>query len=270
VGLLEGTVALVTGAGRGQGRSHAVRLAEEGADVAAIDVCADLGPSIPYSLATRDDLQATADAVGATGRRCVTFQVDVRNFDGLQGAVEEAVGVLGRLDTVVANAGVISSGRAWELTQQAWDTVIGVNLTGVWNTARAAIPALLRTGRGGSIVIINSAAGIRGHVQYAHYVASKHGAVGLMKALSNELAPHKIRVNSVHPTGVADTGLSLSQPIEDLLAHEPLFALGAMNTLVPAVEPRDVSNAVVWLASDQARYVTGLQLTVDAGTTTKP
>jgi SDR family mycofactocin-dependent oxidoreductase len=270
MGLLDGTVALVTGAGRGQGRSHAVRLAEEGADIAAVDICANLGAAIPYPLATAADLGQTAEAVRAAGRRCVTCQADVRDFDAMQGAVKQAVAALGRLDTVVANAGVISSGKAWELSQEAWDTVLGVNLTGVWNTACAAIPELIGAGRGGSIVIISSAAGIRGHVPYAHYVASKHGAVGLMKALSNELAVHRIRVNSVHPTGVTGTGLCLSQPVEELVASEPLFALGMMNTLADAVEPRDVSNAVAWLASEQARYVTGLQLTVDAGATTKP
>jgi SDR family mycofactocin-dependent oxidoreductase len=267
---LDGQVALVTGAGRGQGRSHAVRLAEEGADVIAIDVCGALSDAIPYPMATAEDLDETAALVTATGRRCPTFRADVRYVDQLRTAVDDGVATLGRLDVVVANAGVISSGNSWELTEEAWDVVIDVNLKGGWNTARTTIPHLLSAGRGGSIVFISSAAGLRGHVPYAHYVASKHGLVGLTRALSNELARHHIRVNSVHPTGVTGTGLNLSEPLEHLLDAHPLFGLGAMNTLVEAVEPRDVSNAVVWLASDEARYVTGLQLTVDAGTTTKP
>ncbi|MDQ1555934.1 MAG: hypothetical protein QOI02_936 [Actinomycetota bacterium] len=267
---LDGRVALVTGAGRAQGRSHAVRLAEEGADVIAVDICGALSDAIPYAMATVEDLDETSRLVSETGRRCLTFRADVRYVDQLGTAVDEGVAAFGRLDVVVANAGVISSGNAWELSEDAWDVVIDVNLKGGWNTARASIPHLLSGGRGGSIVFISSAAGLRGHVPYAHYVASKHGLVGLTRALSNELARHQIRVNSVHPTGVTGTGLNLSEPLEDLLGNHPLFGLGAMNTLIEAVEPRDVSNAVVWLASDEARYVTGLQLTVDAGATTKP
>src|SRR5215207_533657 len=220
--------------------------------------------------ATAEELEETAAMVRATGRRCLVAHADVRDIDALRTAVADAVREFGRLDTVVANAGVISSGRAWELTEEAWDTVVGVNLTGVWNTTRAAIPAMLEQGDGGSLVLISSAGGIRGHVAYAHYVASKHGVVGLMKALANELAEHGIRVNTVHPTGVTDTGLALSSSLEELAASHPLFAMGAANTLAPAVEPRDVSNAVLFLASDEARYVTGLQMTVDAGSTNKP
>jgi len=270
MGRVEGQVAWVTGAGRGQGRSHAVRLAEEGADVLVTDVCADISPALSYPLATAEELEETAAMVRATGRRCLVAHADVRDIAALRTAVADAVREFGRLDTVVANAGVISSGRAWELTEEAWDTVVGVNLTGVWNTTRAAIPAMLEQGDGGSLVLISSAGGIRGHVPYAHYVASKHGVVGLMKALSNELAEHRIRVNTVHPTGVTDTGLALSSSLEELAASHPLFAMGMANTLAPAVEPRDVSNAVLFLASDEARYVTGLQLTVDAGSTNKP
>ena len=270
MGRIEGQVAWVTGAGRGQGRSHAVRLAEEGADVLVTDVCRDISDALSYPLASVDDLEETASLVRATGRRCLVRQADVRDIGALRVAVADAVAEFGRIDTVVANAGVISSGRAWELSEEAWDVVVGVNLTGVWNTARAAIPAMLDQGDGGSIVIISSAGGIRGHVPYAHYVASKHGVVGLMKALSNELATSGIRVNTVHPTGVSGTGLSLSSSVEELVASTPLFELGTMNTMAPAVEPRDVSNAVLFLASDEARYVTGLQMTVDAGGTTKP
>lgn len=270
MGRVEGKVALVTGAARGQGRSHAVRLAEEGADVVVTDVCRDISDALPYPLASKEQLEETAERVRATGRRCVAVQADVRSVAEVQVAVDEARSEFGHLDIVVANAGVMSSGRAWELSEEAWDVVMDVNLKGAWNTVRAAIPSMIADGAGGSIVITSSAAGIRGHVPYAHYVASKHGVVGLMKALSNELAQHKIRVNTVHPTGVSDTGITVGVPVEELAAREPLFALAAMNPLAPFVEPRDVSNAVLFLASDEARYVTGLQFTVDAGSTNKP
>jgi SDR family mycofactocin-dependent oxidoreductase len=270
MGRVEGKVALITGAARGQGRSHAVRLAEEGADVVITDVCHDISDELRYALATKEQLEETAELVRAAGRRCVAVQADVRSVAEVRAAVDAATTEFGRLDVVVANAGIMTMGSAWELSEEAWDVVVDVNLKGAWNTARAAIPGMIEAGAGGSIVITSSAAGIRGHVPYAHYVASKHGVVGLMKALSNELAPHRIRVNTVHPTGVSDTGITVGEPIEQLAAREPLFALAAMNPLAPFVEPRDVSNAVLFLASDEARYVTGLQFTVDAGSTNKP
>ncbi|MGW2523568.1 mycofactocin-coupled SDR family oxidoreductase [Streptomyces sp. NPDC001617] len=270
MGRVEGKVALITGAARGQGRSHAVRLAEEGADVVVTDVCHDISDELPYSLATKEQLEETAESVRKTGRRCVAVQADVRSIAEMRAAVDAAREEFGRLDIVVANAGVMSSGSAWELSEEVWDVVVDVNLKGAWNTARAAIPWMIEAGEGGSIVITSSAAGIRGHVPYAHYVAAKHGVVGLMKALSNELARHRVRVNTVHPTGVSDTGITVGVPVEELAAREPLFALAAMNPLAPYVEPRDVSNAVLFLASDEARYVTGLQFTVDAGSTNKP
>ncbi|MFJ3775868.1 mycofactocin-coupled SDR family oxidoreductase [Streptomyces sp. NPDC090075] len=270
MGRMEGKVALITGGARGQGRSHAVRLAEEGADVVVTDVCHDISAELPYALATRDELEETVKLVRETGRRCLAVQADVRSIAEMRAAVEATREEFGRLDTVVANAGVMSIGAAWELSEEAWDVTVDVNLKGPWNTVRAAVPWMIEQGEGGSIVITSSAAGIRGHVPYAHYVASKHGVVGLMKALSNELAPHRIRVNTVHPTGVSDTGITVGVPIEELAAREPLFALAAMNPLAPYVEPRDVSHAVLFLASDEARHVTGLQFTVDAGSTNKP
>ncbi|MGW5715192.1 mycofactocin-coupled SDR family oxidoreductase [Amycolatopsis sp. NPDC003865] len=269
-GRVAGKVALVTGAARGQGRSHAVRLAEEGADVVVTDVCHDISSAVRYPLGSKDQLEETAELVRATGRRCVVLQADVRAIAEVRAAVDAAHAELGRLDVVVANAGATSIGSAWELSEEDWDVVIDVNLKGAWNTARAAIPRMIEAGAGGSIVLTSSAAGIRGHVPYAHYVASKHGVVGLMKALSNELAKHSIRVNSVHPTGVSGTGMAPTTAFEDLAGREPLFGMGAMNPLAPFVEPRDVSNAVLFLASDEARYVTGLQFTVDAGGTNKP
>ncbi|WP_216899903.1 mycofactocin-coupled SDR family oxidoreductase [Nocardia alni] len=270
MGRVEGKVALITGAARGQGRSHAVRLAEEGARVVVTDVCHDISDALPYPLGTKEELEETVQLVRATGGECVAVQADVRSIGEIQAAVDAAVTEFGRLDIVIANAGVMSSGRAWELPEEAWDVVIDVNLKGAWNTVRAAVPGMIEADAGGSIILTSSAAGIRGHVPYVHYVASKHGLVGLMKGLANELAPHNIRVNTVHPTGVSDTGISLGVPAEELAAREPMFALSAMNPLAPYVEPRDVSNAVLFLASDEARYVTGLQFTVDAGATNKP
>lgn len=270
MGRVDGKVAFITGAGRGQGRAHAVRLAEEGADIVATDICAPGAEVLPYDLSSAADLECTAELVRATGRECLTQVADVRDVGALRAAVANGLERFGRLDTVIANAGVISIGRAWELSEQAWDTVLDTNLKGAWNTTRAAIPALIDGGRGGSIVLISSAAGIRGHVAYAHYTASKHGIVGLMRALSNELAVHRIRVNSVHPTGVSDTGLEVGQSVEQLLADFPMFGAALLNPLAEFVEPRDVANAVLFLASDEARFVTGLTMTVDAGNTSKP
>ncbi|MDX2545052.1 mycofactocin-coupled SDR family oxidoreductase [Streptomyces sp. WI04-05B] len=270
MGRVEDKVALITGAARGQGRSHAVRLAQEGADVVVTDVCHDISDELPYSLASKEELAETVELVRATGRRCVAVQADVRSITEMRAAVDAAHEEFGRLDVVVANAGVMSAGSAWQLSEEAWDVVVDVNLKGAWNTARAAIPRMIEAGEGGSIIMISSAAGIRGHVPYAHYVAAKHGVVGLMKALSNELGTHGIRVNTVHPTGVSDTGITVGVPLDELKEREPMFALAAMNTHASHVEPRDVSNAVLFLASEEARYVTGLQFTVDAGSTNKP
>jgi NAD(P)-dependent dehydrogenase (short-subunit alcohol dehydrogenase family) len=222
-------------------------------------------------MATFEELTETGKLVEKAGRRFYSGIADVRRFEQVDAVVTGALGEFGRIDIVVANAGVISTGYAWELTEAEWDAVVDTNLKGSWNTARAIIPHLIEAGRGGSIILVSSAAGIRGHVPFAHYVASKHGVVGLMKALSNELARYNIRVNSVHPTAVSDTGLQLSKPPEVLAAEEPMFVLTATNMMpVDAVEPRDVANAVLFLASDESRYVTGLQLTVDAGSTNKP
>jgi SDR family mycofactocin-dependent oxidoreductase len=271
MGRVDGKVAIVTGAGRGQGRAHCVRLAEEGADIIGIDICGPLSPAIPYEMASSDDLAQTAKQVTAAGRRCVTAVADIRDVEQVRAAVDTGIAELGGLDIVVANAGVISTGYSWELSEEAWDVVIDVNLKGTWNTTRATIPHLIEAGEGGSIIIVSSAAGIRGHLPYSHYVASKHGIVGLMKALSNEVGRHNIRVNSIHPTAVTGTGLALNKEPEVLAEEDALFGLGAMNILpVDAVEPRDVANAVLFLACDESRFVTGLQLTVDAGATNKP
>jgi SDR family mycofactocin-dependent oxidoreductase len=267
-GRVAGTVALVTGAARGQGRSHAVRLAAEGADIIGVDLCADL-PSIPYPLASPADLEETARLVAETGARMVAAPVDVRDPGALAAAVDAGVEALGRLDIAVANAGVCTIQRWDEVTPEVWDTVIGINLTGAWNTCVAAIPHLLEAG-GGSLILISSVAGLKGQPFLAPYVASKHGLVGVMRMLANELAARNIRVNSIHPTGV-DTpmlvGLSgLTARIEASPDTGSIF----LNSLpVDVISADDVSDAVLYLSSADSRYVTGHTLTVDAGSSAR-
>jgi SDR family mycofactocin-dependent oxidoreductase len=262
---VSGKVAVITGAARGQGRSHAVRLAEEGADVICLDLCGDLD-AIRYPLATPEDLEETGRLVFEAGGRAVTTQVDVRDPEGMIRAVADGVERLGGgLDIVVANAGVCTIQRWDEVTPSVWDTVIGINLSGAWNTCVASIPHLLERGSG-SIILISSTAGLKGQPFLAPYVASKHGMVGVMHVLSNELAARSIRVNSIHPTGVNTpmlVGLSgLTQHIEDSPDTGSIF----LNSLpVDLIQPEDVSDAVLYLASAESRYVTGLAMTVDAG-----
>jgi (+)-trans-carveol dehydrogenase len=274
-GRVDGKIAFITGAARGQGRSHAVRLAEEGADIIAVDICRQI-ESVPYDLATPADLEHTVKEVQALGRRIVAVEADVRDHAALEAAVDTGVAELGRLDIVCANAGILSFAGGDELSETMWTDMIEVNLTGVWNTARVAVPHLVSAG-GGSIVLTNSAAGLRARPNLAHYVSAKHGVVGLMRSLALELAPQMIRVNSVHPTGV-DTDMvmnpamwSLFRP--DLAAphrEDVRDRCQDMNALpIPWVEPRDVSNAVLFLASDESRYITGATLPVDAGSTLK-
>ena len=265
-GRVEGKVAFITGAARGQGRSHAIRLAEEGADIIAVDICRDY-PTVGYSMATEADLAETVKAVEALDRRIVAAQADVRDFAALKSAVDDGVARLGRLDVVCANAGICTV-QSWdEVTPAVWQDTLDTNLTGVWNTMVAASPHLIAAG-GGSIICISSTAGIKGLPFLAPYVAAKHGVVGIARTMANELARHQIRVNTVHPTGV-DTpmaaGLGALEPMIGSDANlGPIF----MNTLpVESVDARDVSHAVLFLASDESRYVTGLEFTVDAGNT---
>jgi (+)-trans-carveol dehydrogenase/(-)-trans-carveol dehydrogenase len=272
-GRVEGKVAFITGAARGQGRSHAIRLAAEGADIIAVDVCADM-PGMPYSGATEADLAETVKEVEALDRRIVAARADVRDYGAVKAALDDGVAQLGRLDIVSANAGIGSSPHeAQELAEQTWQDMIDVNLTGVWHTAKAAIPYLIEQGTGGSIVLTSSAAGLMAYPNIAHYVSAKHGVVGLMRTLALELAPHSIRVNSIHPTQV-DTPMiqneatwRLFRPDLDHPSREDFVpASQEMNALpIPWVEPVDISNALLFLASDEARYVTGVALPVDAG-----
>lgn len=274
MGKLKGKVAFITGAARGQGRSHAVRLAEEGADIIAVDVAQQLSTT-EYPLATAEDLGETVRLVEALGRRIVAKQADVRNYDVLASAVDAGVSELGRLDIVVANAGIAGFGKVDELSEEQWREMIDVNLTGVWHTTKVAIRHLRQAG-GGSIILTSSVAGLRGTANLAHYIAAKHGVVGLMRALAVELAHDRIRANSVHPTSV-DTAMihndltyalfapDLAAAQRDRAALSERFA--SINVLpIDWVDPVDISNAVVWLASDDARYVTGVTLPVDAGT----
>jgi len=272
MGRVQGKVALVTGAGRGQGRSHAVRLAEEGADIIAVDICADV-EGIHYSMATPEDLAQTAKLVEDCDRRVVTAVADVRDYGRLKAAVDQGVATLGRLDIVAANAGVTSYYPSWKLPEEGWDAVVDTNLKGVWHTCKAAIPHLIDGGHGGAIIITSSTAGLRGIANLAHYSAAKTGLVGLMRTMAGELAPHSIRVNTVHPTAV-DTDMVHNKATYDLFIPEPADRnrdgvagpMQALNMLpIPWVDPRDISNAVLFLASDEGRYITGARLPVDAG-----
>lgn len=260
-----GKTVLVTGAGRGQGRSHCQTLAAEGADVIAVDACRPID-GVPYPMSTPDELAATAELVRAQGRRVITAEVDVRDEKELTAAVADAVNELGKLDVIVANAGVVLAGTWDEITPEAWSAAIDVNLTGVWHTCRAGLGHVLDAG-GGSVVITSSYAGLRGAPFLAPYVASKHGVTGLARELANELAEYHIRVNTVHPTGVSETGMRIPRLME-LLDQHPKLAPAYVNALdVTMVDPIDISNAVLYLASDESRYVTGTSLPVDAGVT---
>lgn len=273
MGRVGGKVAFITGAARGQGRSHAIRLAEEGADVIALDLCGDV-EEVPYAGATRGDLDDTVAAVRALGRRAVPVMADTRDVQAVSRAVADGLAELGRLDVVCANAGIITAPSALhEMSDAAWDVMMDVNVKGVWNTCRAAIPHMLGLGHGGSIVLTSSVAGLRAYPLIGNYVTAKHAIVGLMRTLAVELAPHGIRVNSVHPTQVP-TPMIMNDVVSRMFVPESEHPTPAefeaasteTNLLpVPWVEPVDVSNAVLFLASDEARYLTGVTLPIDAG-----
>lgn len=268
---LSGSVAVITGAARGQGRSHAVALAAEGADIIAIDRCADID-SIPYPLATKADLDETVAAIEAVGRRVVPVVADVRDLPALQAAVQTGIDQLGDVDIVVANAGVVAIGNKDPLDAQVYRDIVETNLNGVWHTIVATVPSIIRKGRGGSIILTSSAQGLVGRggdgsaAMFA-YAAAKHGVVGLMRSAANAYAQHDIRVNSVHPTGVA-TPMIMNEFTATKIRENPNASALSANLLpVPYVESEDVTNAVVWLASSKARYITGATLPVDAGHT---
>jgi SDR family mycofactocin-dependent oxidoreductase len=272
-GRVAGKVAFITGAARGQGRSHAIRLAQEGADIIAVDLTGQID-SVPYAMSTPEDLAQTVKEVEALDRRIVATQADVRDYGAVKAALDAGVAELGHLDIVSANAGIFSFGTLEELDETHWQDMLDVNLTGVWHAAKAAIPHLRAAG-GGSMILTSSTAGLMAIPNIGHYTAAKHGVVGLMRTLALELAPDFIRVNSVHPTSV-NTDMIQNAATYALFAPDlpeaertkevlgPRFE--AMNALpIPWVEPVDISNAVLWLASDESRYVTGVTLPIDAG-----
>ena len=269
---LTGKTALITGGARGIGRAQAVRFAEEGANVIVVDRCAPVEHSTTPGSSSAD-LAETVRQVQALGRRIITFEADVRDQDALNSAVTEGVAELGRLDILCATAGISSAGPAVELTEDTWQTMLDVNLTGVWKTCKAAIPHMLGSGHGGSIVLISSIAGLRGLVGVGHYVAAKTGVVGLMRALAQELAESGIRVNTVHPANTRTTMIQNEGtmrsfcPGTDHPTQEQFEAgTASMHLLpVPMLEPADIANACLFLASDEARYITGVTLPVDAG-----
>lgn len=276
VGRVAGKVAFITGAARGQGREHAVRLAEEGADIIAVDVCGDIDGA-PYPGATEADLDETAALVEKLDRRIVTAKADVRDIDGLRAALQLGIEELGRPDVVVANAGISGAPAPAALIEEAaWQTMLDINITGVWHTIKAAVPHM-SDGRGGSIILVSSMLGLRGGGYMAHYASAKHAVVGLMNSLANELAPQWIRVNSIHPGNVL-TPMIDNEPFRRTLRPdlaEPTMAdaaevIGQFHMLpVPFFEARAVSNAVLFLASDEAQYITGAALPIDAGAVAK-
>jgi len=272
MGRLENKVAFITGAARGQGRSHAVRLAQEGADIIAIDICEQI-ETVPYEMSSEADLEETVRLVEQEDRRIVARKADVRDFDGLKAAVDAGVAELGRLDIICANAGISGFGSVIDITQQQWKDVTDVDQTGVWHTCKAAVPHITAHGEGGSIIITSSAAGLHAFANLAHYASAKHALVGLMRVLAVELGPQKIRVNSIHPTQV-NTPMLMNAAIYHLFcpdqehpgADDLAVVSQAMHTLpIPWVEAVDISNAIVFLASDEGRYITGVPLAVDAG-----
>lgn len=275
MGRLEQKVAFITGAARGQGRAHAVRMAQEGADIIAVDLCGQID-TIEYPMSTAEDLAATVRLVEDLDRRIVAQTADVRDRDALAAAVAAGLAELGHLDIVVANAGIASIGEAGR-SEQAWQDSIDVLLTGVYHTIDVAIPSMIERDQGGSIVITSSTAGLKGlgrnldrvGAGFLAYTAAKHGVVGLMRLYANVLAPHRIRVNTLHPTGV-----NTPMVVNDFFARwtEGSFGenSGLQNALpVNLVEPEDIANAAAWLSSDEARYITGVTLPVDAGFTVR-
>lgn len=276
-GRVEGKVAFVSGAARGQGRAHAVRLAEEGADIIAVDICKQID-SVLIPLSTPEDLAETADLVKNAGGRIHTAEVDVRDYDALKAAVDAGVEEFGKLDIIVANAGIGNGGQTLDKTGEPdWDDMIGVNLSGVWKTVKAGVPHILAGGRGGSIILTSSVGGLKAYPHTGHYVAAKHGVIGLMRTFAVELGAQNVRVNTVCPTNV-NTPLFMNEPTMRLFrpdlenpGPDDMKIVGQLMHTLPIgwVEPEDVANAVLFLASDEARFITGVALPVDGGSCLK-
>ncbi|MDT5411767.1 MAG: hypothetical protein QOG14_3987 [Mycobacterium sp.] len=277
-GRVEGKVAFITGAARGQGRAHAVRLAQEGADIIAVDICKKIDTVDLIAAATPEDLAETADLVKGHNRRIYTAEVDVRNYDALKAAVDTGVEQLGRLDIIVANAGIGNGGQTLDKTSETdWTAMIDINLGGVWKTVKAGVPHILAGGNGGSIILTSSVGGLKAYPHTGHYVAAKHGVVGLMRTFAVELGAQNIRVNSVHPTNVNtplfmnDGTMKLFRPDLENPGPDDMKVVGQLMHTLPIgwVEPEDIANAVLFLASDEARYITGVTLPVDGGSCLK-
>jgi SDR family mycofactocin-dependent oxidoreductase len=276
-GTLEGRVAFVTGAARGQGRAHAVRLASEGADIIAIDICGPISDTVTYPPATSAELAETVAAVEATGRKVLAREVDIRDLAAQQQVVADGIEQFGRLDIVVANAGILSWGRMFEMSEEQWDSVIDVNLNGTWRTVRAAVPAMIEAGNGGSIIIVSSSAGTKATPGNGHYSASKHGLVGITNSLALEVGEFGIRVNSIHPYSIG-TPMVEPEAMMEIFGKYPAFLHSfkpmpyqpvnhdGKKGLQEFMTPEEVSDVVAWLASDGSATISGSQISVDRGT----
>lgn len=266
----------MTGAARGQGRAHAIRLAQEGADIIAIDICAPVAPSITYAPATPDELDETVRGVEAAGRKILARQVDIRDGAALRQVVADGVEQFARLDILVANAGVLSWGRLWELSEDQWDTVIEVNLSGTWRTIRAVVPAMIDAGNGGSIIVVSSSAGLKATPGNGHYAASKYGLTALTNTLALEVGEFGIRVNSIHPYSI-NTPMIEPEAMVEMFKNHPSYLHsfspmplkpvdgGAEGSLNDFMTPEEVSDVVAWLAGDGSATLSGVQIPVDRG-----
>jgi SDR family mycofactocin-dependent oxidoreductase len=276
-GPLEGRVAFITGAARGQGRAHAIRLANEGADIIAIDVCTPISDTITYPLGTSEELAETVRAVEAAGRKVLSREVDIRDLAALQQIVADGIEQFGRLDIVVANAGVLSWARLFEMSEEQWTSVIDVNLNGTWKTIRAAVPAMIEAGNGGSIIIVSSSAGLKATPGNGHYAASKHGLTSLTNSLALEVGEFGIRVNSIHPYSI-DTPMVEKDAMMELFGMFPSFihslkpfpyravSQEGASSLQDFMTAEEVSDVVAWLAGDGSMTISGSQINVDRGT----
>jgi SDR family mycofactocin-dependent oxidoreductase len=276
-GTLEGRVAFVTGAARGQGRAHAVRLASEGADIIAIDICGPISDTVTYPAATSEELADTVRAIESTGRKVLAREVDIRDLAAQQQVVADGIEQFGRLDIVVANAGILSWGRMFEMSEEQWDSVIDVNLNGTWRTIRAAVPAMIEAGNGGSIIIVSSSAGTKATPGNGHYSASKHGLVAITNALAIEVGEFGIRVNSIHPYSI-DTPMVEPDAMMEIFSKYPAFLHSfkpmpyqpvnhdGKRGLKEFMTPEEVTDVVLWLASDGSATISGSQIAVDRGT----
>jgi SDR family mycofactocin-dependent oxidoreductase len=276
MGRVDGKVALITGAARGQGRAHAKRLAEEGADLILLDICRPV-PGVRYPCATEEDLAETIEMVSRIGRRVVAHKGDVRNSDDVDKVVTDGLQAFGHIDVLVGNAGVALLAPGWEITEADWQTQIDINLTGSWRVAKAVIPSMIEAGKGGSIIFTTSGVVAGGVGNMAHYSAAKHGLIGMSKELALELGPHGIRVNTLQPTAVSTLMMdnevmwNLFTPGQDDASPEVrrqkmLDILSRTHPLgIPWIESEDLANGVLFLASDESRRVTGTALTIDAG-----